>query len=276
MRWTEEPSCSSEFSSAGRSILDKLLPKQLRTVSSLPRLTGHYDGDGYTLQVSCFESFPLTWFAVLIEGDGDPLPTLHRICWPHRWGLQDNTGEWLAPETDWETFRQNLAARKRLRYGPPDPLRIPHDDDRFEYVGTYGSDRQFMAFVTGAFPGDNYYPGPSGDWTSHKRWYAVLHHFDAEGDHLGTDAWSGGTTAEGENKAVERAYRKLDEMLASLGEYEFCDIAVKPFQYEQDGYRFALVYELNDEDPEPIPEHVMLWPNDIMFHPPWDSGEYST
>jgi hypothetical protein len=25
-----------------------------------------------------------------------------------------------------------------------------------------------------------------------------------------------------------------------------------------------------------VGDHVMLEPNDIMFHSPWDSGEYST
>src|SRR5262249_52882950 len=69
-------------------------------------------------------------------------------------------------------------------------------------------------------------------------------------------------------------------MLASLGEYELGDIAVKPFRVEQDGYLFSLVYERRSyDDPDNLGagyECVMLWPNDIMFHPPWDSGHYST
>jgi hypothetical protein len=49
---------------------------------------------------------------------------------------------------------------------------------------------------------------------------------------------------------------------------------------ERDGYFFGLVYECVDaedpDDPTATNEYVMLEPNDIMFHPPWDSGEYST
>ena len=39
----------------------------------------------------------------------------------------------------------------------------------------------------------------------------------------------------------------------------------------------GLIYERErcDEDDDDH-EWVMLEPNDIMFHPPWDSGEYST
>jgi formate hydrogenlyase regulatory protein HycA len=267
--WTEEPSWSDELSPAGRSVLEPFLSKEVQAGLSMPRLTGTYVGGDFTFRLSCFESHPLTWFYVLIEGGGDPLPTLHRVCWAHRWGLQDDTGEWLTPDTAWEAFCRRAAGKKRVVFGPPEGLRIPRDEVRFEYVGRYGGGRQFMAFVTGAFPrGD---PSPD-DWARRERWYAVLHHFDADGNHLGTDAWSGGTTAEGKDEAVERASRKLEGMLTSLGEHELCDIVVKPFQFEQDGYRFALVYE----DPDTFPEYVVLWPNNIMFHPPWDSGEYST
>jgi hypothetical protein len=69
-------------------------------------------------------------------------------------------------------------------------------------------------------------------------------------------------------------------MLRGLGRLHFEDIEVKTFGVSQDGYLFGLVYELNSfDDPantEGSYECVMLQPNDIMFHPPWDSGEYST
>jgi hypothetical protein len=59
-----------------------------------------------------------------------------------------------------------------------------------------------------------------------------------------------------------------------------CDIRVKPFGIEVDGYFFGLVYHLDSledaDDPEATYEYVQLEPNDIMFHPPWDSGDYST
>ena len=142
-----------------------------------------------------------------------------------------------------------------------------------------------MAFVTGAFPADwwsgRYTPEYlRSRWAEHKQWYAVLHRFDSGGDHLSTEARSGGTSGGGEREAIERAVGLLDEMLASLGECHPCDIEVRPFGVEIDGYFFGLVYRCEDsddpDDPGAACECVMLEPNDIMFHPPWDSGEYST
>jgi hypothetical protein len=170
----------------------------------------------------------------------------------------------------------------------PERLLIEHEDfeyGRFNLVGRYGGGNQFMAFVTGAFPADWWSGNRPPEylrnrWAEHKRWWAVLHRFDPDGGHLGTEAWSGGTTADGQREAIERADRKLTELLEPLGPREPCDIRVRPFGVEIDGYFFGLVYQVNHYDdpanPEGTYECVMLEPNDIMFHPPWDSGEYST
>jgi formate hydrogenlyase regulatory protein HycA len=66
-------------------------------------------------------------------------------------------------------------------------------------------------------------------------------------------------------------------MIAGLVEIEYGDIRVKPFRLEIGGVVHGLIYrsEFWEEDGEEH-EWVMLEPNDIMFHPPWDSGEYST
>jgi hypothetical protein len=170
----------------------------------------------------------------------------------------------------------------------PDRLLIPYEDfedSRFNMVGRYGGDNQFMAFVTGAFPADWWSGNRPAEylrtsWAEHKRWYAVLHRFDSKGDHLGTEARSGGTTASGQTEAIERADKELSKLLESLGPREFCDIRVRPFGVEIDGYFFGLVYHCenaeNPDDPSATQEYVMLEPNDVMFHPPWDSSEYST
>jgi hypothetical protein len=170
----------------------------------------------------------------------------------------------------------------------PDRLFIPweeDEEDRFHLVGRYGDANQFMAFVTGAYPADWWsgkYPPEylRTCWPKHKRWYAVLHRFDLDGNHLGTEAKSGGTSAEGEHKAIPRADWELLAMLKSLDRIRLCDIRVRTFGVEIDGYFFGLVYKcVNAEDlddPAATHEYVMLEPNDIMFHPPWDSGEYST
>ncbi|PSB57345.1 hypothetical protein [Chamaesiphon polymorphus] len=40
---------------------------------------------------------------------------------------------------------------------------------------------------------------------------------------------------------------------------------------------YALEYNCEiDEDDGKEYEDVMLWPQDVMFHEPWDSGSYST
>lgn len=170
----------------------------------------------------------------------------------------------------------------------PEQLLVPHEDfedARFSLVGRYGPGNQFMAFVTGAFPRDWWSGSRSPEylrdrWAEHKRWYAVLHRFGPGGEHLGTEARSGGTTADGEAEAIDRADRELTSLLESVTPYRSGDIRVRPFGVEIDGYFFGLEYRLNNYDdpanPDATYECVMLEPNDIMFHPPWDSGEYST
>lgn len=158
----------------------------------------------------------------------------------------------------------------------PDRLRIPLDESRFEALGRLPDGSQFMAFVTGAFPeGMKYYSG--NDWRSRKQWLAVVHRFDAEGNHVATESRLGGSDAEGE-KALDEADRQLEDMLSGLtaqGAPTFCDIWVKPFSVQIGEVIHGLFYEPPDGEDEET-ECVMLEPQDIMFHPPWDSGEYST
>jgi len=52
------------------------------------------------------------------------------------------------------------------------------------------------------------------------------------------------------------------------------DINVGLFSVKDDGVAYGLIYE--EDDVEEDCEYVMLEPNDIMFHQPWGSGEYST
>jgi hypothetical protein len=162
----------------------------------------------------------------------------------------------------------------------PDKVRIPLDEHRFENVGRLPDGTQFMAYVTGAFPtGMEYYLGP--DWQYKKRWLAVLHRFHSDGSHIGSESRLGGLDIEGREVAGEKAWHQLEQMYAELvaqGEPEFCDIWVKPFAVELDGVTHGLVYEHHEPEDEndEESEYVMLQPRDIMFHPPWDSGEYST
>ena len=148
------------------------------------------------------------------------------------------------------------------------------------HVGRYGGGNQFMGYVTYADP--KFYHTeevtPDGQLLlrAHINCFAVLHRFDASDRHLGTEV----ERVEGTPDSGQADWAKLDEMIARLGKMQFCDIRVKPFRVEFDKVVHGLIYECVDaedlDDPSATDEHVMLEPNDIMFHPPWDSGAYST
>jgi hypothetical protein len=161
--------------------------------------------------------------------------------------------------------------------GPPDKVRIPRDGRRFEYLGTLVDGRQFLAFVTGAFP-DGVQPSWENDeWQKVKSWSAVLHLFDADGNHLSSEVRLGGYDTDSE--AGAKAWFELRGMLARLapGEPEFGDIWIRQFATTIDSVTHSLLYEASDEVGDGrIVEGVFLEPRGIMFHPPWDSGMYST
>jgi formate hydrogenlyase regulatory protein HycA len=163
------------------------------------------------------------------------------------------------------------------RYGPPTRLRIRRDEGRFVNVGRLADGTQFLAYVCGAFP-TGY--RVADDWQTKKRWQAVVHRFDAGGRHLHTEVRLGGVEADPE--AAAKAFRHLNAIyddLAAGGEPDFCDIWVKLFSVDIDGNTYGLFYEQSEEEPgegEGRGEWVILEPWDIMFHPPWNSGGYST
>lgn len=166
---------------------------------------------------------------------------------------------------------------------PPDKLRIELDEGRFKNIGKLSDGTQFMAYVTGAMPDGMKYPSHEQAY-HYKRWLAVIHRFDAEGNHIGSEVRLGGYDREGRDISGDKAWEQLEEMYADLtvnGEPEFCDIWVKPFSVTIDGVSHGLFYRQyepddDDEEDDYEGEWVMLEPNDVMFHPPWDSGDFST
>lgn len=157
----------------------------------------------------------------------------------------------------------------------PEIIRIltePDPDDRFYCVGVDKSGNQFMGFVTGAFPKANPYPSANDDWEHLKRWYAVMHLFDIEGNHIRSDIRFTGTTAAGQDEAIQKAIDELASMFSKIDRPGKHDISVKLFSVEHEGYQFGLIFEIGDEGHE----SVLLQPNDIMFHPPYDGVDYST
>ena len=133
-------------------------------------------------------------------------------------------------------------------------------------IGRYAHG-QFMALITATLP----IPIPK-DWERQKRWYVVLHTFTEDGRHQKTDAWFAGISSEGEEAVGIRARKKRDEMVASLEKPVFCDIEVKLFSVQVDGFTFGLV---DASKPEENYESIHLLPNNFAFFKPWN-GEYDT
>jgi hypothetical protein len=116
-------------------------------------------------------------------------------------------------------------------------------------------------------------PRPA-NWYPEKRWYAVLHRFDAWGRHIGTDHWFAGVDRPW-GDAPELANAKLDEMVAAVGQVEYGDIEIRLFQVEIDGGTFGLV-DVSQPDAGPeFAERVAMEPGDLLFRAPWD-GSYDT
>ncbi|MCI0377353.1 MAG: hypothetical protein L0215_07095 [Gemmataceae bacterium] len=166
---------------------------------------------------------------------------------------------------------------KNALYGPPDMLRIPADGP-IDFVGRLKDGTQYMTFVTGAVP-DGYVFDRDQEWRKVKRWLAVLHEFDSEGNHLRSEVKLGGYDIEGKDNACEKADAAIHKMFDPLRKKgpKRCDIKVKPFSLIVDGITHGLIYETSQpEENGPVFEWVMLEPRDVMFHPPWNSGEWST
>ena len=151
----------------------------------------------------------------------------------------------------------------------PELIPIVHEPDyRTSTIGRYDGG-QFFAWITGAFP-----PGTKigPDWGDHKRWYAVIHRFDRDGTHIGSDAFCPGT---GTNPGYSAAIKaKLAEWLDALPGRKYCDIAIRPFQIEVDGIVFGLVPDRPTKDGGE-PKGAEFYPGMLGFHEPWD-GSYDT
>lgn len=159
------------------------------------------------------------------------------------------------------------------------PLIIPiayEPGYRTETIGRYAGG-QFLASVTYAFP-DGFRLG-SG-WEEYKRLYAVLHRFDPEGRHVGSDIRCAGTWAEqrrgphGDDSVLSRARSRLAALLEDLPQREYGDIAIRPFQVIVDGVTFGLIIERHEEG-EGEDDWAELYPDRLGFSAPWD-GRYGT
>lgn len=158
------------------------------------------------------------------------------------------------------------------------PEIIPVSRDGGNYsacMGYYDLDRednQFWGQVV-AFHTRPPEPRPA-DWVPEKRWYAVLHKFDAWGRHLRTDHWFAGIDRPW-GDAPERASARLDDMVKTLGEVQYADIDIRLFQVAIDGCTFGLIDTSDPDEGPAFAEQVTMEPGDLLFRPPWD-GSYSS
>jgi len=157
----------------------------------------------------------------------------------------------------------------------PEVIPIAHEPGyRTETIGRYDGG-QFFASITYASP-----EGPLGEMSSRdlQRVFVVLHRFDDDGHHAGSDIWDAGTARDEERlrgtpaSPLARGEARLDELLAALPGVVFGDIAVRPFEMVVEGVRFGLVLEWHDDevDPDGPPDWAELYPDRLGFHAPWD------
>ncbi len=150
----------------------------------------------------------------------------------------------------------------------PDLVPISHEPGyRTDTIGSYAGG-QFFGSVTATLQDGT---GGQADWLRYKRWYAVLHRFDAEGGHTGSDIWFAGTS-EDEHGSIEKARERLAGWLDELPGRVHGDIAIRLFRVDIDGHVFGLVDETELYDGD---DHAEFLPDDLGFDPPWD-GSYDT
>jgi hypothetical protein len=152
------------------------------------------------------------------------------------------------------------------------PTRIPVSrqvDYYSGYIGQYQGENQFWGQIVAQFAHDMPHPPPS-NLEPYKRWYAVLHKFDCEGHHIGTDCSFIGTTADGEPGVFAAATETLNNFIAVLEPVQYGDIAIRLFQLEIEQNIFGLIDISDGPD-----EAVAMMPGDLVFYDPWD-GNYDT
>jgi hypothetical protein len=157
----------------------------------------------------------------------------------------------------------------------PQVIPIRYEPDyRTDTIGRYAHG-QFLASITWAWAFREGVGLPS-DWPRHKRMYAVLHRFDPDGHHLDADIWFAGIWAEkqqhppDQDPVLARARSKMAELLGSLRQIEYGDIAIRPFRLEVDSVVFGLVVGGDEEY-----QWTTLEPDGLFFSRPWD-GRYDT
>ena len=150
----------------------------------------------------------------------------------------------------------------------PNKIKINREEDYYtHYIGKTSDGKQFVCMIGATLPT----PIPE-DWENHKRWYAILHLFDDEGNYLTTQTVFTGLTSDGEDDIIERAREERSNFVESLGEVSYQGVEVCLFSTKVEGSVFGLV---DASEPEEDYYCINLLPNGLAFFPPWD-GDYDT
>jgi len=150
----------------------------------------------------------------------------------------------------------------------PPVIPIAHEPDyRTASIGRY-AEGQFYAAIQGAHRDNDREPDRE---RARIRWYTYIHLFDHDGRHRGSQVELIGVAPTLHGDFRERAEDTLSNMLTSLQDRKFGDIAIRPFWLEHDGVTFGLF----DESSPERGGWAELYPDRLGFHEPWD-GLYDT
>ena len=204
----------------------------------------------------------------IIEAAQDRGPDGYRIKWWNPdWEEMRATRELFSVEQVKEVLARFLHGQdwhSGFDWVPWEPvkIRIPCEPDwgRFPFCGQLDDDTLFMAFVTGECA--------DGE---ERRWVAVLHQFDADGNHMHSESRIGGYDGIGIDVAGERADAELAQMVAPIRPKvkQVEDVFIRPFEVILNGVTHGLFYD-------DIYEAAIFHPRDVWFYFPWDTGEYDT
>ena len=146
------------------------------------------------------------------------------------------------------------------------PNKIPierMEDYHTHYIGKYEGGNQFWGYDTFVTSGER--KSVEESWQQFRREYVVLYLFDKDGNFIEVKSEFAGTT----DSLKFDTETKLEEMVSKLSEIEYCNIEVKLFEIEIDGFKFGLI-------PDEESKMIELQPSStIAFSEPWD-GEYYT
>ena len=158
----------------------------------------------------------------------------------------------------------------------PDIIPIAHEPwSRTAMIGRYERG-QFFGSLSGAYPRSYNRRTMRDQWPDYNRFYAVLHRFDHDGTHTGSDIWCEGTVTEirARQSSADLAEAKLNEWLIDLPGLAYGPIAVRPFQLVVDDVVFGLIPHVYHDDGQGW-SRVEMVPDGLSFTAPWN-GLYDT